>query len=138
MNRRLQNTFTALMASASALALCLAMAMPAQQKARSAEPVALNLGALEFTFTPTDASASRGKQVDDLVRSIETRYDRVDSVADAATLAAEIATAAALARTLHEAGETSAIDTETKQARKAARHRRQTLVMPYFSFAPRG
>lgn len=137
MNRRLQNSFTALMASASALALCLAVALPAQH-APVAEPVALKLGPVEFTYTPNDAALTREQQVDGLVRSIEARYDHVESVADAATLAAEIAAAAALARTLHDAGNTAVVESETKQARKAARHRRQTLVMPYFSFAPRG
>ncbi|GAA5072750.1 hypothetical protein [Lysobacter panacisoli] len=135
MNRRLQNSFTAMLASASALALCLSLAMPSAPQQHG--PVALNLGPVEVSFTPDDPAASREDQVEALVRSIEARSDRVESLADAATLTAEIAAAAALAGSLHEARDNAKLQTETK-ARTAARHRRQTLVMPYFSFAPRG
>ncbi len=139
MNRRLHNSFLALLASASALALCLAMALPAPQQPQ-ARPIALNVGPVEFTFTPSDPNASHGDQVEALARSIERRADQVDSLADAAALTAEIATAAALAEAVKSSRsfESATIDTEKKQARTAARHRRQTLVMPYFSFAPRG
>ena len=135
MNRRFQNSLTALLASASALALCLALAMPAQHKAQS-ESLAVQLGPVDATFTPSDASRSQQQNLDALTRSIERRADRVETLADAATLAAEIATATALAQAVKNAGENDT-DTEHK-ARTAARHRRQTLVMPYFSFAPRG
>lgn len=138
MNRRFQNSLTALLASASALALCLALAVPAPHQAE-ARAVALQLGPVDFTFTPDAGNGnSSAQQVDALVRSIEHRAGSVDTLADAATLTAELATAAALARTLQDTHENAAIDSEKKQARTAARHRRQTLVMPYFSFAPRG
>jgi hypothetical protein len=138
MNRRLHNSFTAFLASASALALCLALAMPAPHKAQP-EPVALHLGPVEFTFTPDDPAVSHSAQVDALVRSIEHRADNVENLADAAALTAEIATAAALARSLDGARNNVSLDHDSeKKARTAARHRRQTLVMPYFSFAPRG
>lgn len=136
MNRRLQNSFTAMLASASALALCLSLAMPSAPTSQNG-PVALHLGPMEVSFTPNDPAASREDQVEALVRSIEARGNRVESLADAATLTAEIAAAAALAGSLHEARDNAKLETETK-ARTAARHRRQTLVMPYFSFAPRG
>lgn len=138
MNRRLQNSFTALLASASALALCLSLAMPAPHKAQPA-PVALHLGPVEFTFTPDNPATPRSQQVEALVRSIERRADNVEGLADAAALTAEIATAAALAGTIRDGRDNASltIDSE-KKARTAARHRRQTLVMPYFSFAPRG
>ena len=57
MNRRLHNSFLALLASASTLALCLAMALPAPQQPQ-ARPIALNVGPVEFTFTPADPTAS--------------------------------------------------------------------------------
>jgi len=135
MNRRFQNSLTALLASASALALCLALAMPAPDNAQP-ESLAVRLGPVDATFTPSDASRSQQQNLDALTRSIERRADRVETLADAATLAAEIATATALAQAVKNAGENDT-DTEHK-ARTAARHRRQTLVMPYFSFAPRG
>jgi hypothetical protein len=136
MNRRFQNSLTALLASASALALCLALAMPASDQAAPGSAIAVQLGPVDATFTPSDASRTRQENLDALTRSIERRADRVETLADAATLAAEIATATALAQAVKNAGE-SDTDTEHK-ARTAARHRRQTLVMPYFSFAPRG
>jgi len=135
MNRRFQNSLTALLASASALALCLALAMPSQQSAQS-RAIAVQMGPLDATFTPSDASRTRQENLDALTRSIERRANNVETLADAATLAAEIATATALAQAVKNAGENDT-DTEHK-ARTAARHRRQTLVMPYFSFAPRG
>lgn len=136
MNRRFQNSLIALLASASALALCLALAVPAPHQAQ-VHPVALQLGPINATFTPADASRSRQQNIDALTRSIEQRADQIETLSDAATLAAEIATAAALAQAVKEARETADIEPEHK-ARTAARHRRQTLVMPYFSFAPRG
>ncbi len=136
MNRRFQNSLTALLASASALALCLALAMPAQHKAPAGQ-VALQFGPINATYTPSDPSRSHRESLDSLTRSIEHRADRIQTLSDAATLAAEIATAAALAQAVKEARETADIEPEHK-ARTAARHRRQTLVMPYFSFAPRG
>jgi len=135
MNRRFQNSLTGLLASASALALCLALAMPSQQSAQS-RAIAVQMGPLDATFTPSDASRTRQENLDALTRSIERRANNVETLADAATLAAEIATATALAQAVKDAGENDT-DTEHK-ARTAARHRRQTLVMPYFSFAPRG
>jgi hypothetical protein len=135
MNRRFQNSLTALLASASALALCLTLAMPAPQSTQHRD-IAVQLGPVDATFTPSDTSRSRQDHLDALTRSIERRADRVETLADAATLAAEIATATALAQAMKNAGEND-IDSEHK-ARTAARHRRQTLVMPYFSFAPRG
>lgn len=135
MNRRFQNSLTALLASASALALCLALAMPAPHDVR-AEHLAVQMGPVGATFTPSDASRSQQDHLDALTRSIERRADKVETLADAATLAAEIATATALAQAVKTAGEN---DTESEhKARTAARHRRQTLVMPYISFAPRG
>lgn len=143
MNRRLHNSYFALLASASTLALCLALALPAQQQTQQqakARPIALNVGPVEFTFTPSDPNANHGAQIEALTRSIERRADKVESLADAAALTAEIATAAALAEAVKSSRsfQSATIDTEQKQARTAARHRRQTLVMPYFSFAPRG
>jgi len=135
MNRRFQNSLTALLASASALALCLTLALPAPRKAQP-DTMAVQFGPVDATFTPSDASRSQQQNLDALTRSIERRADRVETLADAATLAAEIATATALAQAVKNAGENDT-DTEHK-ARTAARHRRQTLVMPYFSFAPRG
>ena len=55
MNRRFQNSLTALPASASTLALCLALAMPAPHAAQSRR-FALRLGLVDAPFTPPDPS----------------------------------------------------------------------------------
>lgn len=141
MNRKLHNAFTALMASGAALALGLTFALPVPQpvQPQPAQPqaIALQLGPLDARFTPTDPAAGHAAQAEALARSIERRSAKVDTLADAAALTAEIATIVALAGRL-EATEQAALETEKKQARTASRRSRQTLVMPYFSFAPRG
>ncbi len=137
MNRKLHNAFLGLTGSASALALCLALAVPAPKQP---EPVALQLGPVDITFTPSKAGQADAQQIEALLRSVEQRADHADTLAEAATIAAEVAAAAALAGAYQQADayQASSASEEQKQARTASRHRRQTLVMPYFSFAPRG
>ena len=138
MNRKLHNTLLGLTASASAMALCLALAIPTPK--HQPESVALQLGPVDFTFTPSKAGQTDAQQIEALLRSVEKRADHADTLAEAATIAAEVAAAAALAGAYQQADayQASAASEEQKQARTASRHRRQTLVMPYFSFAPRG
>lgn len=138
MNRKLHNAFLGLTGSAGALALCLALAVPAPK--HQPESVALQLGPVDFTFTPSQGGRTDAQQVEALMRSVEKRAQHADTLAEAATIAAEVAAAAALAGAYQHADayQASAADEERKQARTASRHRRQTLVMPYFSFAPRG
>ncbi|MFC3549624.1 hypothetical protein ACFOLC_01185 [Lysobacter cavernae] len=141
MNRKLHNAFTALMVSGAALALGLTFALPVPQPVQP-EAIALQLGALDASFTPTDPASDNtvqghAAQAEALARSIGRRSAKVETLADAAALTAEIATIVALAGRL-EASEQAAIEIEKKQARTASRRSRQTLVMPYFSFAPRG
>lgn len=113
MNRKLRHTLCALTASGAALAIALMAAVPAapstMQGLASQEP-------------PYPASAGQ-------------RADRIDPLVDAAALSAEIATASALALA---AGRDMDVSTKPHAPRKGSRHRRQTLVMPYFSFSPRG
>lgn len=123
MIRKLENTFTALIASAALLAVGLVLAQPIAFPASGAGLVA---HAAQPAATPVVLSS-----------------DRVDALAQAAALTAELATTAAIASAIR-GGEaaTSSMDPEprrkARKARKAKRHHRQALVMPYFSFAPRG
>jgi len=65
---------------------------------------------------------------------IEQRTSEMESLAEAVALSAEIAAASALAFKADRDMDAP----QTRAPRKGSRHRRQTVVMPYFSFSPRG
>lgn len=120
MIRKLENTFTALISSAALMAVGLMLAQPVAFPGAEA-------GLASATTAQTAAS-------------VLAPSDRVDALAEAAALTTELATAAAIATAIR-GGEaaTSSMDPEPRrEVRKARRHHRQALVMPYFSFAPRG
>ncbi|MBF6024549.1 hypothetical protein [Lysobacter niastensis] len=131
MNRRLQNTYTALLASGATLAMALMMASPATVKPNP-EEIPIQIGALSFRYVPNQAGVSNAEHAKALARSIERRADKVETLADAAALTAELATAAVLIDTAEASGESP------RSANKPRHRSRQTLAMPYFSFAPRG
>ena len=112
MNSKLRNSLSAFAASGATLAIALMVAVPADAPMNG-------IAAQD----PSPASAT------------SQRANEVDSLATAVTLSAEIAAASALALEADRG-----MDAQAKQhaPRKGSRHRRQTLVMPYFSFLPRG
>ncbi|KQY52559.1 hypothetical protein [Lysobacter sp. Root494] len=59
--------------------------------------------------------------------------DELGTLAGAVALSAEIAAASAMAMEADQGMEAT-----QRAPRKGTRHRRQTIVMPYFSFLPRG
>jgi len=61
--------------------------------------------------------------------------DELGTLAGAVTLSAEIAAASAMAMEAERGMDAQATQ---REPRKGSRHRRQTIVMPYFSFLPRG
>ena len=63
------------------------------------------------------------------------RAGNIDSLARAVALSAEIASASAMAL---DAEQDMDAPTTQHAPRQGRHHRRQTLVMPYFSFSPRG
>jgi ethanolamine utilization protein EutP (predicted NTPase) len=67
--------------------------------------------------------------------SMVQRTDDIGSLTKAVALSAEIAKASAMAV---EAGQDMDAQTTPRAPHKGTRHRRQTIVMPYFSFSPRG
>ncbi|MDQ3206220.1 MAG: hypothetical protein M3Q40_06890 [Pseudomonadota bacterium] len=75
-----------------------------------------------------------------VARSLETELDVAVGSARADGIGAEIAAAAAVAAAIRAAS--GAADTRSegsaRSAQGPARRHRQTVVMPYFSFAPRG
>ncbi|MDQ3618090.1 MAG: hypothetical protein M3374_05160 [Pseudomonadota bacterium] len=150
MNSRLHNTITALRASGAMLVLGLVVAVPIVPESAQA---------------PTHRVASESSRnhpaaavhtAEALVVQVEAELAALDAVgfvdtdiellADAVALTAEIATATALATALEQVSAVGNSESNTRsienpsprQARKTTRRNRQTFVMPYFSFAPRG
>jgi len=136
MNRKLHNSLSALIATGAVLAFGLMIAAPAPQPVSPSLP--LQLGALKIEVTPKVSREQAAVRTEALVRRIETEADQIDTLAEAASLTAEIATVAALAGAFEAKRGMDAHATQPRQPRKATRHSRQTLVMPYFSFSPRG
>ena len=108
MNRHLHNTLSALVASGSLLVVGLIAAAPLMpQHPGEVQPVASTI-----------------------------EIHRLEAVAAAAALTADVATAQVLATAFEQA---QPIDTDSqRKTRTSPRARRQTLVMPYLSFVPRG
>ncbi|MDR7134468.1 hypothetical protein J2X06_001652 [Lysobacter niastensis] len=137
MNRRLHNSYTAMLATGAALALGLMLASPTTLNPQP-EAIQVQVGALGFSYLPAKAGVDNAERAKALTRSIERRADHVETLADAAALTAEIATAAALTSSLREIDQADATNDSPRSANKTRHRSRQTLAMPYFSFAPQG
>ncbi|KRA20622.1 MULTISPECIES: hypothetical protein [unclassified Lysobacter] len=133
MNSKLHNSISALLVSGATLVLALVAANPALPEAPAAQVAAA------AAPLPLDAAAIVRRAEAQALR-IEARAQQVENLADVAALTAEVATAVALANALDKASAAEpAVDAVPhRKARKATRRNRQALVMPYFSFAPRG
>lgn len=114
MNRKLRHTLSALTASGAALAIALMVAVPAN-------PTPVQAVAQDLSF-PVAAGQHVGG-IDTLAKAVAL---------SAGALSMSTSTASALADRDMDA------PTTQHAPRKGSRHRRQTLVMPYFSFSPRG
>ena len=118
MNRKLRNSFSAIAASGAALAIALMVAMPAAKS-----PV------LDVVQTAPPAAA----------QAVQAAANLDPATQHLETLAQAVATSAAAASVLAlEARQGMDASTQTRESSQGSRHRRQTLVMPYFSFSPRG
>lgn len=135
MNSKLHNSISALLVSGATLVLALVAANPALPGTPSPQPRVAPSGVV--VALDTDAIARRAEAQ---ARRIEARAQRVEGLADAAAFTAELATAVALANALENVSAAEPADDAVphRKARKATRRNRQALVMPYFSFAPRG
>ena len=109
MNRKLRNSLSAFTASGAALAIALMAAVP--------------------------AGTSPVLDVVSQTHAVEQQASQIDSLAQAVALSAEIAASSALA---FEANRDMDAQPQSRDSHKGSRHRRQTVVMPYFSFSPRG
>ena len=117
MNRKLRHTLSALSASGAALAIALMVAVPAT-------PTPVLAGSQDLLHP-----AAAGHRAD----GMGTLAKAVALSADAFNMSATAASALAL-----DADRDMEAPTNQLAPRKGSRHRRQTLVMPYFSFSPRG
>ena len=117
MNRKLRHTLSALSASGAALAIALMVAVPA---------------------TPTPVLAVS----QDISRpaSADQHAEEIGALAKAVALSTDALNVSAAAASALALDGDSDMEAQTNQLapRKGSRHRRQTLVMPYFSFSPRG
>lgn len=137
MNRKLHNTISALFVSSGLLVLSLIAATPmsAQAPWPAPDPV-----------VQVDASMRRAETV---VRRIEaqaaTHKVQLDQSVDAsevlahdAAFTAEVATAAVLAEAFDEASASIEAEPAAPRTHNKPRRNRQSVAMPFFSFAPRG
>jgi hypothetical protein len=115
MNRKLRHTLSALSASGAALAIALMVAVPAAPMLAVSQDL------------PHPASAGQ-------------RADGIGTLAKAVALSADALDMSAVAASALTLDADRDMEAQTTQLapRKGSRHRRQTLVMPYFSFSPRG
>jgi hypothetical protein len=134
MNRKLHNTVTALAATTGLLVLSLMAAHPVQ-----------------MTAEPFEAEMAQARHARDAAQRIESRAallqsrlaqsrDHAEAIGEIAGFAAEAATLATIAAAFDEAEslDAAAETTTSAKPRKRAAAGRQSVSMPYFSFAPRG
>jgi hypothetical protein len=131
MSRKLHNTVTALIATSGLLVLSLMAARPVSQD------VVLPMG-------PATVEAAQPAETD-LARleasqaELEAEFAKAESeFANVVVAAAEVATAAAVAAAFEQARVAEAGRTAKVTPRKRVAHGRQSVAMPFFSFAPRG
>jgi hypothetical protein len=120
MNSKLRNSLSAFTASGAVLAIALMVAVPA-----GTSPVLDVVSKTRMAAAPEDVAAA----------DLEQHASEIESLAEAVALSAEIAAASALA---FQADRDMDAQPQTRVPRQGSRHRRQTVVMPYFSFSPRG
>ena len=137
MNRKLHNTVAALLATTGMLVLALIAAspMPLQPSA----PVPALAEAATAKAARTEAAA---RHIEARAKLLESRLTKTteaaDAVAQVAAFAAEAATVAVLAEAFDDGSAKAAnVPTPVKRA-LPVRRSRQSVAMPYFSFAPRG
>jgi hypothetical protein len=135
MNRKLHNTASALIATSALLVLSLIAAGPLPQHAIESAPA----------FAQAQAAHNdAAHRVDARAKLLETRLrrtsDNAEAAAQVAAFVAETATAAVIDEALSQAvAPANASEAAPLPATPHKPHRsRQSVAMPFFSFAPRG
>ena len=140
MTRKLHNTISALVATSGLLVLSLMAASP------------IPAGPAETSWSSpaqvvqVDAAALRAEaaaqHLDAQAEALEARLaasaNASEAVTHVAAFAAEAATAAMLAEALNVAEADIESEPAPQRARSKPRRNRQSVAMPFFSFAPRG
>ena len=159
MNRKLHNTVTALFATSGLLVLSLIAARPVPTQETLVEPAAVHAELRDSDVAAAERAAAAAKtkgrhaaaaaqRIEKRAADLEARLAKTKNAADAVGeivgFAAEAATLASIAAAMDgvETGDAAIVDADTERstntpARKRP-HGRQSVAMPFFSFAPRG
>ena len=136
MNRKLHNTVTALFATTGLLVLGLMAANPVSPMPAPLEPQVA-------TAATSRHAQETAKRIEERAAELQARLaqakDGSEAIGEVAGFAAEAATMAAIAAAFDQADafDNAPIDAEiAKPIRRL--HGRQSVAMPFFSFAPRG
>lgn len=137
MNRKLHNTISALFATSALLVLSLIAATP--MPGRTAWPAQDNV-AQAGASTHRAATAARRieAQSEVLQAQLVQSANASEAVAHVAAFTAQAATAAVLAEAFDEPSADIEAEPATPRTRSKPRRNRQSVAMPFYSFAPRG
>ncbi|MCC8363432.1 hypothetical protein LK996_10145 [Lysobacter sp. A6] len=154
MNRKLHNSVTALVATSGLLVLSLMAANPIRSHLPGADiaPVVQQVPAAPApaanVATEARHAVEAAKRIEARAADLQARLAQTkntnEAIGEIVGFAAEAATLASIAAAMDgvETGDAAIVDADTERstntpARKRA-HGRQSVAMPFFSFAPRG
>ena len=141
MNRKLHNTVTALAATTGLLVLSLMAANPVAPAPMPTFEYAAALSAVDHDEQARHA-AEAAKRIEARAAVLEARLSKAkapeEALGEIVGFAAEAATMAAIAAALDESGAVSKIPAPAATAPRKRAPGRQSVAMPFFSFAPRG
>ena len=147
MNRKLHNTVTALFATSGLLVLSLIAARPMPIQETLVAPAAVHAELRDSDVAAAEAAKARGRHAAEAAKRIEARAaqlearlaatkDHGEALGEIVGFAAEAATLAAVATAFDEAQAAEPAAPVVKVPKRAGG--RQSVAMPFFSFAPRG
>ena len=147
MNRKLHNTVTALFATSGLLVLSLIAARPMPTQDTLVAPAAVHAELRDGDVAAAEAAIARGRHAAEAAKRIEARAaelearlaatkDHGEALGEIVGFAAEAATLAAVATAFDEAQAVEPAEPVAKVRKRAGG--RQSVAMPFFSFAPRG
>ena len=147
MNRKLHNTVTALFATSGLLVLSLIAARPLPTQETLVAPAAVHAELRDSDVAAAEAAKARGRHAAEAAKRIEARAaqlearlaatkDHGEALGEIVGFAAEAATLAAVATAFDEAQASEPAAPVVKVPKRAGG--RQSVAMPFFSFAPRG
>ena len=147
MNRKLHNTVTALFATSGLLVLSLIAARPLPTQEVLVAPAAVHAELRDSDVAAAEAAKARGRHAAEAAKRIEARAaqlearlaatkDHGEALGEIVGFAAEAATLAAVATAFDEAQAAEPAAPVVKVPKRTGG--RQSVAMPFFSFAPRG